>query len=56
MIRQKELEPLQLPIPNASLLEREEISLIPNIYKKLYEDLDYINNMKSAKEYHKLHL
>lgn len=56
MIKQKELEPLQLTIPNAGLLESEEITIIPNLYKKLYEDLDYINNMKSAREYHKLHL
>jgi hypothetical protein len=29
---------------------------LPSAFKKYYEDLDYINNMKSAKEYHILHL
>lgn len=47
---------MQLCIPNCSLMEPDEILVIPNLFKKLYEDLDYINNMKSAKEYHRLHL
>ena len=56
MIKNKEIETFQLPNFNPGLLSNQIKFLIPNIVKKYYEDLDYINNMKPGKEYHKLHL
>ena len=47
---------MTLPIRKYSQLSTEDILSIPLSYKKFYEDIDYINNMKSAQEYHKMHL
>jgi hypothetical protein len=56
MVKNKEIEPVQAPLMKLKGLREEDILAIPLAFKKLYEDLDYINNMKSAREYHKVHL
>ena len=49
MIKNKELEPFQAPYLRLNQLDNNQIKLIPIVFKKLYEDIDYITNMKSAK-------
>ena len=48
MIKNKELEPMTLPHLKPNQLSSDDILRIPSSYKKMYEDIDYINNMKSA--------
>ena len=48
MIKNKELEPMTLPHLKLNQLSSDDILRIPSSYKKMYEDVDYINNMKSA--------
>ena len=48
MIKNKELEPMTLPLIKLNQISSDDILRIPASYKKMYEDIDYINNMKSA--------
>ena len=52
LLKRKELQPFQL---YQYQYVGNSINL-PETVKKFYEDLDYIRNMKHAKEYHTLHL
>ena len=55
MIKNKELQPFEPPILKVKKFEEESLVQIPLLFKKYYEDIDYICTMKPAKEYQLIH-